>query len=331
MSRTRYGGCACGCDRAGGGCNCGPRCKGCKCFHLKRQQDTILFGGNATPFPCRRPRHAANRRTGGGFLNWLWGAEGENETTKGIVARRDRRGRSGGAVTAPTDIPAEITSMEGKMLALWDDHGYWTRMVVMAKVSKLTTEETSGYVERLLQNQDQIAYYFVPRFGRDAAESVSKLLREHIALAAQLVDALAGSGGNADEIKTSWFNNAEQIGSALYDLQNKFGGSAPGLSKSQWISEMKMHLELLTTLVGAYVGGKFQDALIATDPYMKHIRHLAVAISKLVSPGRMLWPFGPFSGYSYAYRPLQPIPNYPAFDYTTAGPPYRYRTQTVYS
>jgi hypothetical protein len=201
----------------------------------------------------------------------------------------------------------------------------------MGKATPLPKAETEGYVRRLLENQDNIAFFFVPKFGKAAAESVAGLLREHIAMAGELIDALNTDDTKLQaEKKAAWYDNAARVGAALYDLQR---GGAPYLSKAQWMGEMKMHLDLLTTLVAAYLDEKFDEALKATDPYVSHIRHLAVAVAKLVSnsSGPIVWPFGGI-GLGYAYRPAQPVTPYSPFELATGppGPPYRYRTQIRY-
>jgi hypothetical protein len=319
---ARYGGCGCGCERKSGGCGCGPECPGCNCYHAKEE---VMFGGAATrnsmSATAHRPQPAVRRSYNSAM-------------------------RLAGGTTAPPDLPADVSSMEAKMMAMWSDHGFLTIMVLMAKGSSLSEVETNGYMNRLLLNQDNIAYYFVPKFGQTAAESVSKLLREHIALAGDLIDALKSGDGSAEQKKAAWYDNAERIGAALFGLQ---GTGAPYLGKAQWVGEMKMHLDLLSTLVGAYLGKNFEQSMRAMDPYLKHIRHLSGAISKLVSgpmlggPATTFWSFGPGYTttsyryrasppvlYSYPYRAAERIPPYLPYPFSDNAPPYRYRTQTIY-
>jgi len=256
--------------------------------------------------------------------------------------RRGGSSRVGGAISPPTSLPGDMSSMESKMVALWDDHATFTYLVLVGKANKLP--ETDAYRQRLLANQDQIGYLFLPKFGANAANSVASLLREHISIADQVIDAVGKN--NFNEVNARWISNAEEIGAALFDLQSKGGPYL--MSKDSWMNEMKEHLKRLTVIVSAYLtpDGK-ANAAAAVDPYIEHIRHLAMALAKLVS-GRLALPvpYGFIVGrptpynigprYVYSARVAPPtraiapvIPEYPPW-IGTPEPPYRFPTKTLY-
>src|SRR5579871_21915 len=216
---ARAGGCGCGCEHKMGGCGCGPDCPGCDCNREGGNFD-VMFGGAAAIQPMRhrqfaaqmspqltarlgrqssfwnRRRHgtvprAGTARRGGGLLQWLMGNESESSTSarKTVASRRLRSAGADGNVEPAKDLPIQVTSTESKMLALWDDHAYYTILVLLGLTTPLPDQQTAIFVTRLMQNQDNIGYLFVPRFGKDAANKVAGLLKVHIELAAKVIRA----------------------------------------------------------------------------------------------------------------------------------------------
>lgn len=220
----------------------------------------------------------------------------------------------------------------------------YTIFVLMSKVAQ--GGATQPMTARLLANQDQIGYMFLPKFGAAAADQVASLLREHILRADAVIDAVGQP--TYDAANKRWYDNAEEIGASLFDLQSKGGPYL--MSRDSWITAMRTHLDTLTAVVAAYKGDQYGTAVEAIDPYVKHIRHLAMAVAKLVS-GRLIPQFGyvigappspyyRFPGPQYVYRPrIQSlpvsvpraplIPDYPPW-LSTPLPPYRFPTRTTY-
>lgn len=249
--------------------------------------------------------------------------------------KKKQYSRRGGAEVNPApapDIPIDMRSIESKMISVWDDHGYYTGLVLLAKANKFSPAETNALVERLLDNQNHIAYLFMPKFNRTDADRIAQKLQEHIGLAGELIDALMvdknSSESAAADVK--WKQNADEIGSALYKLQNRFGPYL--MSENGWKNQMQMHLQHLTKVVGAYLGGDRVQALKDMNPYIAHIRQLAMALAKLVSGSRFgLLP--PAYVYPTSYQPYWQYRQVPTEEIILAprrNPPYRFRTQTVY-
>ena len=296
---------------------------------------------------------AGTARRGGGLLQWLMGNESESSTSarKTVASRRLRSAGADGNVEPAKDLPIQVTSTESKMLALWDDHAYYTILVLLGLTTPLPDQQTAIFVTRLMQNQDNIGYLFVPRFGKDAANKVAGLLKVHIELAAKVIRANLPSteGASSEKASEEWDKNATQIGEALYGLQQKTGRLFP--TKQQWIDTMIKHLRTLTAVVTAQIRKEFAEMAKSTEPYVAHVRHLAMDLAKLVSGppvglttafiSPLGWPMGfvaarPTPSYTYAYRPIESseiIPEYSPFPTTTTSnaPPYRLRTRTVYN
>ncbi|WP_330362473.1 hypothetical protein [[Clostridium] dakarense] len=70
---------------------------------------------------------------------------------------------------------------------LWIEHVLWTRNFIISDLSSL--EDKDVVLERLLKNQDDIGNSIKPYYGEEAGNKLSSLLKEHIELAGQVVDA----------------------------------------------------------------------------------------------------------------------------------------------
>ena len=93
---------------------------------------------------------------------------------------------------------------------LWSDHVIWTRAYVLAAVAG--SPDAGAAAGRLLKNQEDIGEAIVPYYGKDAGSKLTDLLKEHILIAVDLVEA-AKSGderefGKQDE---RWTANANDI------------------------------------------------------------------------------------------------------------------------
>jgi hypothetical protein len=100
------------------------------------------------------------------------------------------------------------------MHKLWEDHITWTRNVILNIMDGLPG--TDQAVTRLLQNQDDIGNAVKPFYGEAGGKELTRLLREHITTAADLLKA-AKSGNNSafDEANKKWFANADEISQFL--------------------------------------------------------------------------------------------------------------------
>jgi hypothetical protein len=100
------------------------------------------------------------------------------------------------------------------MHKLWEDHVTWTRNVILNVIDDLPG--TDQAVSRLLKNQDDIGNAIKPIYGDAAGAELTRLLREHITTAADLLKA-AKTGNNSafQDANKKWFDNADQISGFL--------------------------------------------------------------------------------------------------------------------
>ena len=100
------------------------------------------------------------------------------------------------------------------MHKLWEDHIVWTRNVILNIMDDLPGTEQA--VNRLLSNQDDIGNAVKPFYGEAGGKELTRLLREHIATAADLLKA-AKTGNNSafDAANKKWSANADEISDFL--------------------------------------------------------------------------------------------------------------------
>src|SRR5258705_7133798 len=134
------------------------------------------------------------------------------------------------------------------MRKLWEDHITWTRLVIVSLVNDLP--DSGPTVQRLLQNQDDIGDAIKPFYGDAAGEQLSALLRDHILIAAEIIQA-AKNGDTAaqNDAITRWYANADDIAVFLNSANPK-----------NWpLEDMKMmmkeHLDLTLQEAVAYLHG----------------------------------------------------------------------------
>ena len=100
------------------------------------------------------------------------------------------------------------------MHKLWEDHIVWTRNVILNIMDDLPG--TDQAVNRLLKNQDDIGNAVKPFYGEAGGKELTRLLREHITIAADLLKAAkAGNNSAFDATNKKWFVNADEISDFL--------------------------------------------------------------------------------------------------------------------
>jgi len=118
---------------------------------------------------------------------------------------------------AQMDMNNKISKSEQLRMAmhkLWEGHIVWTRNVILNIMDDLPGTEQA--VNRLLQNQDDIGNAVKPFYGEAGGKELTRLLREHITIAADLLKA-AKTGNNSafDAANKKWFANADEISGFL--------------------------------------------------------------------------------------------------------------------
>ena len=100
---------------------------------------------------------------------------------------------------------------------LWEQHVYWTRMVIMGIAFDLPDLEPT--TNRLLRNAPDFAKLFSQFYNNEIAAEFCRLVRDHLVIAAELVNAAkAGDSQAADEAERRWYKNANDIVCFLHEI-----------------------------------------------------------------------------------------------------------------
>ena len=100
------------------------------------------------------------------------------------------------------------------MHKLWEDHIVWTRNVILNIMDDLPGTEQA--VNRLLSNQDDIGNAVKPYYGDAGGKELTRLLREHITTAADLLKAAkTGNNSGFDAANKKWIANADELSGFL--------------------------------------------------------------------------------------------------------------------
>jgi len=73
------------------------------------------------------------------------------------------------------------------MRNIWTDHVVWTHDYLISAIEELHNKDL--VTERLLQNQTDIGNTIISFYGKEAGTALTKLLREHILISADVVKA----------------------------------------------------------------------------------------------------------------------------------------------
>jgi hypothetical protein len=180
----------------------------------------------------------------------------------------ERAPSAAAAAHGATVVTPRVVAFHDEMRRLWEDHVVWTRLAIIS----LTTDapDTEATVGRLLRNQSDIGDAVKPFYGETAGEELTRLLREHILIAADLIAAArAGDAPAVADAQSRWAENADQIAAFL----------AAANPRSWELDEMKAmlheHLRLTTDEALARLGGDWAADVAAYDEI--HLQALEMA------------------------------------------------------
>jgi hypothetical protein len=153
---------------------------------------------------------------------------------------------------------------------LWSDHVFWTREYIIAAVAG--TPDADVAAGRLLKNQEDIGAAIAGYYGQAAGDQLTKLLKEHIMIAVDLV-AAAKSGDNDAFAKhdAHWTANAAEIATFL-------AGANPNWPEKDVLDLLSLHLKLTKDEAVARITGDWAADVRAFDDIFNEILVLADAI-----------------------------------------------------
>jgi hypothetical protein len=167
---------------------------------------------------------------------------------------------------------ADRSTFHDAMRQLWEDHIVWTRMAIVSIVDD--RPDQSFAVERLLRNQDDIGDAIKPFFGKAAGDELTRLLREHIVGAADLLTAAkSGDAAAIEAAGAAWYANGDEIGAFLADANPR------NWDRAEMQDMMRDHLDLTLAEAVARLEGRYADDVAAYDEIHVQILHMADMLS----------------------------------------------------
>jgi hypothetical protein len=156
---------------------------------------------------------------------------------------------------------------------LWEDHITWTRVVIISILDNL--DGTPAYTERLLQNYEDMETALKPYYG-DEAEVLGDLIKDHLVIAAQILQAL-DAGQPTDALVASWYANGNDIAVQM----NKMNPAYWPLAETQQM--WKEHLDATIAEALDHHNGNFTAEVADYD----RIHDLALEMADFISYGVM--------------------------------------------
>ncbi|MBL4933797.1 glycosyltransferase [Clostridium paridis] len=155
---------------------------------------------------------------------------------------------------------------------LWEEHVQWTRSYIVSALANLDDKEI--VLQRLLKNQDDIGNSIKPYYGEKAGNSLAVLLKEHISLAGQVLEAAKnGKKDDLEKYNKLWYENADKISS--------FMSKANPTWDENFIKDMLYkHLGFVTDQVLARLNKDWNLDIISYDKGQNHMLMFADIISK---------------------------------------------------
>ena len=184
------------------------------------------------------------------------------------------------AVALPGNRAEAKTKMDAQafhdaMRKLWEDHITWTRMVIVDVLAPSgPLPDTQASVDRLLQNQADIGNAIKPFYGDAAGDQLTELLRQHILIAAEILqDAKAGNTAALNDASARWYANADEIAAFLNAANPK------NWPLDEMTSMMHAHLDLTLQEAVTYLHGDYTGSVAAYEQVHLEILDMADMLS----------------------------------------------------
>jgi hypothetical protein len=129
--------------------------------------------------------------------------------------------------------------------------------------------ELESATQRLLRTATDFANALRPFYGDEAAQAFENLLRQHVTIAAELVN--AAKAGDTDEVNAiwqRWVDNANQIAEFM-------GNANPNWNTEDWSAMLMEHLELLGDNLSYLLEQNYQASVEGFDDIVMQAMEMA--------------------------------------------------------
>ena len=192
-------------------------------------------------------------------------------TRKGLVTAAILAAAVAVASPAAAQHLDKSAQLHQDMRKLWTDHTVWTRDYIVAAVDDRPDAQAAA--ARLMKNQEDIGNAVASFYGAPAGQQLTALLKQHIAIAVDLIKAAkAGDQAAQKQASDKWQQNALDIATFLSKAN-------PNWPKDALVNMMKAHLSTTTDEVVARLKHDYAADVRAYDAVYDHILMMADALS----------------------------------------------------
>lgn len=171
------------------------------------------------------------------------------------------------------EITCKQIDLSNKLRELWNEHVLWTRSFIESTAFDLP--DLQAVTDRLLQNPCDFAKLFCRFYGEAKAQQLKKLLKDHLLIAAELVNALKERNViKADKIRCKWYENAEDIAKFLASINPYWG-------KLQWRCLLFDHLRMTEYEAVFILRGQYRKGVTIYD----EIQNQAMKMADVMTQG----------------------------------------------
>ncbi|MGH2394928.1 MAG: hypothetical protein ACRDGH_15800, partial [Candidatus Limnocylindria bacterium] len=161
---------------------------------------------------------------------------------------------------------------QDQMRKLWEDHVTWTRLAIVT-----FADGSAGFdatAARLLRNQGDIGDAIKPFYGEAAGDELTALLKDHIGIAVELLQA-AKDGDNAafEKVNSAWYANANDIADFLAEA------NPSSWPQATMRAAMQGHLDQTLAEASHELSGEYAESVADYDEIHHHILGMADVLS----------------------------------------------------
>lgn len=132
---------------------------------------------------------------------------------------------------------------------LWEQHVHWTRYFIISTAANLGDLEP--VTKRLLQNPGDFGKVFQMFYDDKIVSTFVNLFTQHLLIAADLVNAAKnGDTSAANEARTKWYKNADEISAFLASIN-------PYWNEQVWRNLFYSHLQMTEQEATLRLAGKY--------------------------------------------------------------------------
>jgi hypothetical protein len=172
----------------------------------------------------------------------------------------------------PTPRTAAQLALHDSMRQLWEDHVTWTRLAIVTFADG--SGGFSASAARLLANQEDIGDAIKPFYGEAAGDQLTALLRDHITIAVEVLQAAkAGDTAAFEDATARWYANSDDIADFLAAANPRY-----------WLQDtmrasMRHHLDQTLAEASDELTGRYTASVAVYDEIHLHILEMADLLS----------------------------------------------------